>query len=181
MQLDPELARLVSALSPAPPGDVAVLQEAGRELNIEWPRDYLALMIERDGGYGQLGEGHVSLMQAKELLPTNRALQHEPEPPGLAPNSPDWLKRSLEEWRWAAPPPPEQLRSGLIFFGSGGGGELLAFDRDTGAVLLVPAIGSDEDSILLGSTLVEALGHIERGDTFDDPVYPRATNQRETT
>ena len=58
---------------------------------------------------------------------------------------------------------------GLVIIGGDGGGEALAIDRATHEVLLVPWIGSEEDWLVLGSTMTEALQRMERGEVFDAP------------
>jgi hypothetical protein len=170
MALDPELARLTAGIQSDSEPDPAALQEAAQGLHFDWPAEYVALMETRDGGEGFVGEGYVRLDPARDLIAFNRALQTPFEWP--QPEAPASLGPHLERGQQQTDAPPDELRPGLVFFGSDGGGEYLAFDRHTGNVLLVPAIGDDEDAILLGSTLSEALGHFERGDIFDDPVYP---------
>jgi hypothetical protein len=59
--LDPELSRLLSHLRPANPPDLDTLRKAGQELNFDWPADYVALMAERNGGEGEVGEWWVRL------------------------------------------------------------------------------------------------------------------------
>jgi hypothetical protein len=58
---------------------------------------------------------------------------------------------------------------GLVIIGGDGGGEYVALDRATGEVLLVPAIGSEEDWLVLGSNLIEAFQRMERGEVFESP------------
>jgi hypothetical protein len=58
---------------------------------------------------------------------------------------------------------------GLVMIGGDGGGEGLAFDRATGEVILAPLIGGEEDWLVLGANLVEALQRLERGEAFNAP------------
>lgn len=58
---------------------------------------------------------------------------------------------------------------GLVVIGGDGGGEALAIDRRSGEVLLVPWIGAQEDWLVLGSTLTDALRRMTRGDVFAAP------------
>ena len=62
---------------------------------------------------------------------------------------------------------------GLVMIGGDGGLEALAIDRATGEVLLVPWVGGEEDWLVLGSTLTEALQRLERDEAFDAPNRPR--------
>jgi hypothetical protein len=58
---------------------------------------------------------------------------------------------------------------GLVMIGGDGGGELLALDRISGDVLIVPMIGDVEDWLVIGSNLTEAFQRMERGEVFAAP------------
>ncbi len=70
-RLDPELAQFIAGLTPALPGDPDALGTAGRALGIEWPRDYTAVMAQRDGGTGEIAGWPVRLYSAGQLLTAN--------------------------------------------------------------------------------------------------------------
>ena len=63
---------------------------------------------------------------------------------------------------------------GLVVIGGDGGGEALAIDRRSGEVLLVPWIGAQEDWLILGPTLTDALRRMDRGDVFAAPHVRRS-------
>lgn len=136
--LEGELAGLVSRLPEVAPADRLVLNEAGLALGIHWPAEYVALMSSRNGGNGWIGAWFVQLWPADELAETNRAMQTD-----------------------------DEFYPGLVLFGSDGGGEALAFDKETGDVLLVPFIGGLDDRIFLGHTMTEAFRRFERDDVFE--------------
>jgi len=170
MGLHPELARLVQKLKPGEPADQAVLAAAGKELEIEWPADYRALMIELGAAEGFVGENYVRFTPCTQLVEINHLAQRPPKLDLPVPARPAWMAK----YKWGNDEPEEEFFPGLVLIGSNGGGENLAFDRKTGAVVLVPAIGNIEDAILLGANLTEALQSFERDDMFDDPVHPFA-------
>ena len=62
---------------------------------------------------------------------------------------------------------------GLVVIGGDGGGEALAIDRATQEILLVPWIGGQEDWLVLGKTLTEAMQRMERAEVFDAPHWKR--------
>jgi len=145
-----------------------VLAAAGKELDIEWPTDYRALMIELGAAVGFVGEAYVMFSPCSELVEINHRVQHPPKLDLPTPERPAWMAK----YQWVQDEPEEEVFPGLVLIGSNGGGENLAFDRKTGAVVLVPAIGDIEDAILLGADLTEAPQSFERDDMFDDPVHP---------
>lgn len=59
-----------------------------------------------------------------------------------------------------------ELFPGLVIIGGDGAGEALAFDRNSGEVLLVPWIGAEEDWLMLGPTLTDAFRRMTSGAAF---------------
>lgn len=84
-------------------------------LPVELPNDYLAFLMDSNGGEGTLGENYVSLWKAEDLLPNNVAYA------------------------------VAQFAPHLFLFGSDGGGEAYAFDTSDRSfgVVQVPFIGID--------------------------------------
>jgi hypothetical protein len=83
----------------------------------------------------------------------------------------DWrlVLSSVEDLPGFNDPDLMEFFPGLVMIGGDGGGESLALDRATREVLLVPLIGSEEDWLVLGTSLTEAFGRMERGEVFDAP------------
>lgn len=105
------------------------LGEAARKLNVMFPPDYVAFMMESNGGEGMVGEdGYLVLWPVEELVSANE---------GYA------TGRFFPKW---------------VFIGSDGGGEAVAIMRGPeAAVALVPFIGAEADALVGGRSLDEFL------------------------
>lgn len=66
-----ELDRLTAALPEAPLGDAALLQETGRQLDLEWPADYARVISRHNGVEGEIGDWRIVLTPVEELLDRN--------------------------------------------------------------------------------------------------------------
>jgi hypothetical protein len=101
-----------------PPASAEVIGKLISESRLKLPEDYLAFLLQSNGGEGELGiqPGWFRIWQAEEVIQAGL----EYEVPKYAP--------------------------GLFAFGGNGGGELLAFDTRCGIpwpVVALPCIGMD--------------------------------------
>ncbi|MBV6499103.1 MAG: hypothetical protein CJBNEKGG_01553 [Prosthecobacter sp.] len=101
-----------------PPASAEVIGKLISESRLKLPEDYLAFLLQSNGGEGELGiqPGWFRIWQAEEVI--QAGLEHEV--PKYAP--------------------------GFFTFGGNGGGELLAFDTRSGTpwpVVALPCIGLD--------------------------------------
>ena len=83
----------------------------------------------------------------------------------------DWLLvlTPVEELIERNTDPLMEFFPGLVIVGGDGGGEALAIDRVSHEILLVPWIGGEEDWLVLGATLTEAMQRMEQGRVFEAP------------
>ena len=106
--IDPKFIRN----SPAKSSELAELEQ---EVGVRLPSDYVAFLMESDGGEGEIGLNYVMLWRASEIAELNRAYEVFDHVPGL------------------------------LLFGSSGGGEAYAFDlrRPGYPIVRVPFVGMD--------------------------------------
>lgn len=113
--------------------------EIEREFGVRLPAEYVAFLIETDGGSGPVGdEGWAIFSSVGELVEANRAYAEE----------------GFDQFE------------GLFLFGSDGGGEAFCFDGD-GNVVVAAYVSRPEDNVLVGS-FGEFMSRLAAGRLLDD-------------
>lgn len=120
--MDNDVRRLTSLMDTRGGTSAERVADAQSELGVVLPEEYVAFLIETNGGAGPVGHnGWASFYSVNELVEMNA---------------------------WYHDDPFEQFE-GLTLFGSDGGGEAFCFDTD-GAVVMAAYISGKEDNIPIG-------------------------------
>ncbi len=116
-----ELRRLIADMALNAPATRESIDRVEAAVGFQLPPDYVAFLLEHDGGEGSIGSEGYGVFHPVDELPSvqegNRELEH------------------FAEW---------------LIFGTNGSGEAWVFAAD-GTVLMVPFLGNKEDAIPQGS------------------------------
>jgi hypothetical protein len=116
------------------------LAEAERELDVELPTDYRAVMLRCDGGEADFGSTWISLWQVRDLAERNEGLK------------------------------VAEFAPGFIYFGSDGGGEGYAWDlrvHGEPVYVVLPFVSPEADAaITCGNTFDAFLTQLHHGIPF---------------
>lgn len=125
-----ELRRLTVEMTLNEPATPEAIARAELALGVRLPADYVAFLLEHNGGEGPVGDEGWGAFHPIEALPQIQIDYAELDHLG-----------------------------GWVIFGSDGGGEAFVFDQE-GSVLVVPWIGGQEDAVPQGSftEFVQRLG-----------------------